>query len=297
MTETTVSVVIPSYNNARFLRQAVESALDQTVCPLEVIVVDDGSSDDTDRVLAPVIARIRLIRQENAGVSAARNVGIRFARGKLIAFLDADDVWVANKLERQIRVFDQDPSVGLTHCGLIEVDVEMKPRRERVAGHEGDDVAERMLYGHGDLLHGLGSTMVVTRTAIEAVGDFDVELAATEDWDVTYRIARRFRVGFVPEPLVLYRRHADNISLNVRRIDRSVMLALDKVFAGDADVQRLRRRSYAMAHSWLAWSYANHRDARLFLHHSLMAAWLYPPVLYHFGGFPVRRLLRAAGLR
>src|SRR5436305_13450001 len=76
MTETTVSVVIPSYNNARLLRQAVESALNQTVRPLEVIVVDDGSSDDTDRVLAPLIARIRLVRQENAGVSAARNVGI-----------------------------------------------------------------------------------------------------------------------------------------------------------------------------------------------------------------------------
>src|SRR5436190_9018266 len=118
----TVSVVIPTYNYARYLGAAIDSALQQTHAPLEVIVVDDGSTDDTPRLLDGYGDRIRVIRQKNSGVAAARNAGVREARGELIAFLDSDDLWKPRKLELQIARFEADPGLGLVHCGAETLD-------------------------------------------------------------------------------------------------------------------------------------------------------------------------------
>ena len=113
----TISVIIPAYNYARYLAEAIDSALGQTYAPLEVIVVDDASTDDTPRVLAAYGQRIRAIRQPNGGAGAARNTGIAAARGEYVAFLDADDVWLPRKLELQMALFDADPALGLIHGG------------------------------------------------------------------------------------------------------------------------------------------------------------------------------------
>jgi glycosyltransferase involved in cell wall biosynthesis len=289
----TVSVVIPAYNSEAFVREAADSALAQTHPPLEVIVVDDGSTDGTSSAVEPLADRISIIRKENAGVAAARNTGIRRTSGRLIAFLDADDVWVPTKLERQVEVHGSDPYVGLSHCGLTEVDQSLNSLQERRDGLEGDRVATRMLFGQGRLLHASGSTMMVSREAIEAVGDFDVTLPPSEDWELTYRIARSFRIGFVPEPLVLYRQHSGNAHRDIPRQDRSMMLALGKVFAtGDPDIQALKRRSYGTVHGWLAACYWEAGDRRSFLRHAALAAWMEPSTMRRFAGFPVRRYAR-----
>ena len=115
-----VSVVIPSYNLGRLLTQAIDSVLAQTVVPSEIIVVDDGSTDDTQVRLEPYSGRIRCIRQGNRGVSAARNRGIREASGQLIAFLDADDVWHPRKLELQLAAFEDRPDLGLLGTGQFD---------------------------------------------------------------------------------------------------------------------------------------------------------------------------------
>jgi glycosyltransferase involved in cell wall biosynthesis len=287
-----VSVVIPAYNSASFVADAAKSALAQTLAPLEVIVVDDGSTDGTDQALEPLLHRTHMIRQDNQGVGAARNAGIRLARGDYIAFLDADDVWLPKKLERQMRLFAQDPRVAMVHCGLIEVDQAMHPVGERLDGLEGDDVAMKMLHGQGGLLHGVGSTVVVTREAIGEVGPYDIEVPPSEDWEFSYRIARRYRIAFVREPLVLYRQHAGNAHRNIPHQERGMMLALNKVFdTDDPEVLRLKRRSYATVHAWLAGSYWETRDMRPFLRHTLAAGLLYPPALRRAAGFPIRRLL------
>jgi glycosyltransferase involved in cell wall biosynthesis len=294
----TVSVVVPAYNSDEFVGEAVESALSQTYPPIEVIVVDDGSTDDTARVLELLGDRIKLVRQENAGVAAARNTGIAVARGELFAFLDADDAWVPEKLDRQVQIHAQNPQIGLTHCGLVEVDRRLKPLRERLAGLEGDGVYLKMLYGQGDRLHASGSTMMVSRAAIDAVGDFDASLPPSEDWELMYRVAKQFRVGFVPEPLVLYRQHPDNAHRNIPRQERSMMLALGKVFdSGGPDVRALRRPTYATVHGWLAGSYWEAGDRRSFLRHAAAAAWLQPSMLKRFAGFPTRRLARQRNQR
>jgi glycosyltransferase involved in cell wall biosynthesis len=288
-----VSVVIPSYNSARFVREAVESALAQTLPPVEVIVVDDGSSDDTAAALEPLSDRIRLIRQDNAGVAAARNTGIRSAHGALIAFLDADDVWIPERLARQAPLHEEDPRIGLSHCGIVEVEERLAPIAERLDGLSGDRVAATMLHGQGNRLHASGSTMMLTRGAIEAVGDFDVELPPSEDWELMFRVARRFRIGFVAEPLVLYRQHAANAHRDIPRLERSMFLSLRKAFAiGDPSLRRLRRRAYATVHGWLAGSYWEIGDRPSFVRHAAKAAWLHPPIVRHFAAFPVRRFSR-----
>ena len=116
-----VSVIIPTYNYGRFIAETIESALGQTLLPHEVIVVDDGSTDETAEVVASFGERVRYIYQENAGVCAARNRGVAASSGDLIAFLDADDIWEPTKLEKQAAKF-ADPDVGLVHCGMREFD-------------------------------------------------------------------------------------------------------------------------------------------------------------------------------
>src|SRR4051812_3217208 len=118
----TVSVVIATYNHGRYLREAIDSALAQTHPPLEVIVVDDGSTDDTAEILQTYGGRIRAMRQANAGVAAARNAGLAAASGRYVGFLDSDDVWAPDKLARQLAVFDAQPALGLVHCGLERTD-------------------------------------------------------------------------------------------------------------------------------------------------------------------------------
>ena len=115
MFKPSISVIIPTYNSAVFLPEALQSVLSQTFLPQDVIVVDDGSTDDTEDVLEPFRRHIHYIRQENQGPAVARNRGIAEAKGDLIAFLDADDVWVPEKLERQVNVLIENPRIGLVH--------------------------------------------------------------------------------------------------------------------------------------------------------------------------------------
>src|SRR5689334_17614281 len=113
----TVSVVIPTYNYGRFLAEAIESALSQTRPPGEIIVVDDGSTDDTASIVKGFDAHVKYIKQENAGVCAARNRGVNESTGELIAFLDADDRFEPTAIEKQAAIFESEPEVGLVYCG------------------------------------------------------------------------------------------------------------------------------------------------------------------------------------
>ena len=130
-----ICVIIPTYNSARFLPEAVESALYQTFSPEEVIVVDDGSTDNTEDVLEPFRGRIHYIRQENQGPAVARNRGISEAKGDLIAFLDADDVWVPDKSEKQVDLLMENPRIGLVHSLYDYLDMAREQRLVPRHGH------------------------------------------------------------------------------------------------------------------------------------------------------------------
>src|SRR5947209_8379733 len=140
--ETDVAVVIPSFNHGPFVGRAVQSALDQTLAPAEVIVIDDGSTDSTEEALRPFGSTIRVVRQENRGVASARNHGARIATAPLVAFLDADDAWHPKKLELQVARIVADPGLGLVNCGVEEVDEEYRTLRYRREGRGGGNARD-----------------------------------------------------------------------------------------------------------------------------------------------------------
>ena len=209
-----VGVVVPTYNRADVLPRALQSALRQTYEALEVIVVDDGSTDDTEAVVAALDdPRVRYVLQpRNAGVSAARNRGIREARGEFIAFLDSDDEWFPDKIERQVARFREvNNRVGLLYCGVRSVsdrrgDWTFRPK------HRGD-VYEAML--QRNVIH-TGSGVVIRREVVDVVGGFDEEIPAIEDYEYWLRIARHFEFDFVEEPLF---RYFDETDLDRKSLD------------------------------------------------------------------------------
>ena len=283
-----VSVIIPTYNYGRFISEAIRSALDQTHAALEILVVDDGSTDDTRDVVGKFGDAVKYVRQDNSGVCAARNTGVRESRGELIAFLDADDTWQPTALEKQAARFALDASIGLVHCGLREFDCDTgETIRLHLDGGE-DGVAENLLLWEGPVIVGPG-TVVVSREAFDAVEGFDTRMKVGEDWDFCYRVARRFNVGFVREPLLNYRNHPGAAHRNVGEMERGMSLFYSKAFANGGDVMKLRRRALGNFHRVLSGSYFQSGDYLRFLTNAAKSLWYRPAAIQYFMEFPVRR--------
>ncbi len=285
-----VSVIIPSYNYGRFIAEAIGSALGQSLAPQEIIVVDDGSADDTAEVVAEFGDAVRYIRQENAGVCVARNSGVAESSGELIAFLDADDIWEPTKLEKQAALFERDGRIGLVHCGMREFDSDTgETIALHIDGMEGE-VADELLLWERPVIIGPGGTIMVSREAFEAAGGFDPRQKCGEDWDMCYRIARRYRVGFVREPLVNYRSHGAAAHRNVREMERGMGLFYEKAFAeGGPKVAALRRRALGNYNRVLAGSYFRAGKYGDFLRTAAKSVWYRPAGIWYFAAFPLRR--------
>lgn len=289
----TISVVIPAYNYAHFVGQTLDSVLAQTLSPHEIIVVDDGSTDDTPKVLSSYGERLKVLRKPNGGLPAARNSGVEISTGDYLAFVDADDLWLPQKLEKQIALFAPNPAIALVHCGVQDIDKNGQPLRDHLDGMSGN-VADEMLFFQRAVILGGGSATIVTRRAYDEVGGFDVGLTGhSEDWDFYFRIARRHEVGFVPEVLVQYRLHSSNMHHNVAAMDRSMLRAYDKAFADpDPHLQRLRRRAYGNLHMMLAGSYFGNGQPRQFARHAFKSLLYAPGNIARLLGFPLRRLAK-----
>ena len=288
----TISVIIPTYNHARFLRDAVDSALAQTYAPLEVIVVDDGSTDATPRILAAYGDRIRAIRRENGGVGAARNTGIAAARGELLAFLDSDDIWRPAKLEMQVARFEADPGLGLVHCRAETFDDAGKLVHAPLVGLEGWVAMELLRFDRGVIAAPCSATVVPKRVA-EELGGFDPRLQPSEDWDFYYRLATRYRIGYVNDILVHYRIHSGGIHLNTPGMERGMLLALEKAFASpDPAVQSLRNHTYGRVHRVLAGCYFQSRKPRQFVRHMIKSLRYDPRNAVYFASYPLRVIAR-----
>jgi len=211
-----VSVIIPTYNRAGCLREAVDSVLAQEFRGFELIVVDDGSTDETPQLLREYGSSIRMLRQENRGVSAARNAGIAASRGELIAFLDSDDAWLPGKLARQVEFFRQNPEILI--CQTEELWVKNGRRVNPGQRHRkrGGMIFEPSLA----LCLVSPSAVMLRRELFEQVGLFDERLPACEDYDLWLRVSCRFPVGLIETPLIIKRGgHADQLS-RARGLDR-----------------------------------------------------------------------------
>lgn len=288
-----VSVIIPNYNYAQYLPQALDSVLAQTYPHVEIIVVDDGSTDKSGAVLRKYGDRIRVIQQHREGVSIARNRGAHESKGQLLAFLDADDVWLPMKLERQVARFLKDPDLGLVHCGWEAIDNLGVVAEPHLDGMEGW-VAKELLLLRRPVVNVVGSSAVVTRNVFEEIGGFDRRLSTSADWDFSYRLAINRRVAFVPEVLLQYRQHGTNMHANIRLMEHDTLIAFSKAFASNSEeIQNLRRQSYGNLHMMLAGSFFRAGQKVDFARHALKSVWLTPGNMKRLLGYPLRRYLKS----
>ena len=231
-----VSVIIPTYNRASMVVEAVESVLAQDMTDFELIVIDDGSTDETAERLSAYGSRLKYYQQENAGVSAARNRGITFSTAPLIAFLDSDDLWLPPKLQVQHTYMTENPGIHI--CQTEEIwwrngrRVNPKKHHQKPSG----DIFRRSL----ELCLVSPSAAIIRRELFEQVGYFDEELPMAEDYDLWLRVAVDHPVMLLPEPLVIKRGgHSDQLSAR-KGIDRYRIEALEKLLSSS----RLSQEQY-----------------------------------------------------
>jgi teichuronic acid biosynthesis glycosyltransferase TuaG len=205
-----VSVVIPVYNGERFIKQAVKSVLNQTHTDFELIVVNDGSTDQTEAVLVPWMDRIRYLKKENGGTASALNAGIRLATGEWFAWLSADDIFYPDKLKKQVAFFKRHP-----HCDLVYTDYHVinsqgrKLYRVRSPYYENRRRMIRKLLDHCFIN---GSTVMARIRCFRESGLFNETLPFVQDYEMWLRLVGRYSFGHIAEPLGGYRKHATNRS-------------------------------------------------------------------------------------
>ncbi len=279
-----VSVVIPTYNMAAFIGQAISSVLAQSMTDLELVVVDDGSTDETAQVVSGFGDRVSYIHQANNGGNSARNRGVAAAHGRYVAFLDADDTWLPEKLELQLRVFDEYPSVGFVGCGY------------QVQNHDGTrshETVVRRNYPSRDafvralqicqILPGSASGVVVRRQTLLEAGPFDQSIRIAEDWDMWLRLAQLCDVHFVEQVLVTIRRHGGKPAFrNLANFERWHRYVIEKNIPAER-----RPAALAMMHARLGSSYLVEGRPECALSHLAMSFRLRPIRLLPFD--PLRR--------
>ena len=223
-----VSVVIPTYNRADFVREAIVSVLQQDYPDVELIVVDDGSRDGTAAVVSGFGPGVQYLWQENRGVSAARNRGVAASTGDLIAFLDSDDLWLPNKVSAQVAYFEAHAEAQACHTDEVWIRRGVRVNERRIHRKQGGwqflASLPRCLISP--------SAVMMRRTLWDRLGGFDESLPACEDYDLWLRLTAVVPVGFLPERLVVKRGgHADQLSRRTPVLDRYRIQALEKALA------------------------------------------------------------------
>ena len=240
-----ISVITPTYNRARFLPAAVASVLSQTFGDFELIIVDDGSEDNTPDVLKPFFAdrRVRYVYQENQGQSHARNLALKQATGDFIAFLDSDDVWAPDKLEKQLAVFRANPEVDIVHGDEATIDeqgsvISLKNMR-RYSGR----ITRYLLADNSVSI----TTAMVRRRCFDEMGGFDTSVGVADDYELWLRFSARYRYHYEPGMCASYRVMADQISSDKRRRFAANERIIREFLARYADVLSPEERRWGLA--------------------------------------------------
>lgn len=241
-----VSVIIPTYNRADFLKLTLESVCNQTYPNIEVIIIDDGTPNDTNLLLCEKFEKVKYIKIENSGgPSKPRNVGILEAKGKYIAFVDDDDLWLPNKLEKQVAVLENNPDFGLVHscCQVID---EKGIEKKEIIGRPGSlnvkhgDVSMRMI-GNWTLMT---PSVFISKDVVNRVGLFNEEMPpAGEDAEYWSRSSFETKFYYIDEPLAKYRIHPNNISASKKKY-RKLPYYLKEVLVNKKREKRISNQDY-----------------------------------------------------
>lgn len=295
-----VSVIIPAYNAARYLPACLDSVLAQTFSHVEILLVDDGSQDDTVAVLAPYRQRIRYFGQANRGVYAARNRGIREARGQYIAFLDADDLWCPGKTQAQVDVLEQFPEYGAIHSDTSLIDssgrilkIATHPNRQSINGR----VFEEFFASNMAVI--LLSSVMIRKSCFEKTGLFDERYPVVQDYAFFLRLAWHYPIYFIRQPLVHYRVTPGSLSRRNAVENVSVRELLLREFIGEHG-NYFQGHPHLLKRKWISFHYEtglllfhtrHFKESRAHLRQALGAglrAWLYwlaaclPPQVLEF---------------
>ncbi len=239
-----VSAIMPNYNNGKYIGEAIESVLNQTYKNLELIVVDDGSTDNSREVISQYKDdRLKLMHIPHNGFpGAVKNCGIKVSKGEYIAFADSDDVWKNEKLEMQVNLLQTEKDVGLVHTDYEEIDIcgrLTEPSPYKLIATERANRCKPSGWYFMELIYGNfidGPTVLVKREALEKVGLFDPELEIAEDYDLWLKIARQYKIGYVDKILFQHRRHSSNITNNKIRHYPQLIKALTKALQLNSDI-------------------------------------------------------------
>lgn len=261
MPEPRVAVIIPCYNSQTTIAETLDSVFRQSFDDLCVIAVNDGSVDGTVGILKEFAQcfpeKMFVITQPNCGQTVAKNVGINKSQSDFIAFLDSDDLWAPDKLEKQLALMAARPGTGLCYTAARQIDMQ-----GAVVGHIGVSASHRGRCVNELILRNniVASSVLVRRKAIEGAGLFDEHLRACENWDLWIRIARDYAVEFIDEPLTSYRVHPNNMSKNFERMFQARMYVIDKHLPrsdDDPGVGERRRHALFKAHLSFAKGYVD----------------------------------------
>jgi glycosyltransferase involved in cell wall biosynthesis len=278
-----VSVIIPAYNRAHLIGAAIESVLQQEFQDFEVVIIDDGSQDHTAEVVKQFSdERLRYFYQDHHGISAAMNAGLRQARGKYIARLDSDDLWLPHMLARLVPVLEARPEIGLVYSRAQAMDEQghlLGEIRGLPEWFPGDSFGS-MLYG--DVTCNI--SLLARTVCFERAGYFDETMVVNEDWDMYLRIARHYRFAFVDQVVACFRYHSGNITNTgaVQHLNSRAQV-LDKIFSQPdlpAAALQLKRQAYFNVYTWVGtcWlSQKSYRQAARNFHRALYTC-RYSPV-------------------
>lgn len=238
-----ISVVMPTYNYARYIGEAIDSVLAQTRSDYEIIVIDDGSNDGTGDLIKNKYPMVRYFYTKQNGVSSARNLGIKVSKGEFIAFLDADDVWLPEKLEKQIDVFNKKKEVGMVYTENCSFD-----KYNRIVDRS---LGKREKLMRGDVVRNIflnsyltTSTVMVRKAVFDRVGLFEEQLKAAEDDNMWMRIAMEYPIEMIDEPLVRYRITEGSLSRTYSKCIEGVKKNIELIRIKYPDLyQRLGRKS------------------------------------------------------
>ena len=274
-----VEVIIPAYNAARYLPIAIESVIAQTFEDWRIVLVDDGSTDDTAEVVEPYRQRLGdkllYIYQPNGGLPAARNTAIRNSTGEFLALLDADDIWLPNRLADSLRSFEGRPELGLTYGFISRV------------GPDGtviDTFAERQRNGEGWIAEHIYTKAVdlccpsitFRRACVDAVGYFDETMRATEDRDMWLRISQRYEVGVVPHMIALYRVSPGSMSTDSERMLQSQKKFIEKHYGTTGCGWAARRKALSKIYRQQAETFSDRGQRQKALERSMRSLLYYP---------------------
>jgi glycosyltransferase involved in cell wall biosynthesis len=295
-----VSVVIPTYNRAGLISETIQSVLDQTFADFEIVVVDDGSTDNTKDVVASFEdSRIKYIYQENRGLSAARNTGANASNTDYILFLDSDDLLLPHNLAKCVTVLDNHPDVAFVYGQIIMVDAK-DGHVIRVRGSSfmrSTGIVDRYKQIK-ELLFGCRitpSATLVRRQCFNDVGCYCQEIKAFgEDQHFAIRVVKLFPIFYLAEPLIKYRVHNNSLT-NITdhcRVEKSLIMALKEIYE-DQDIapyfQRWKGPAYSHAYQWAASVASKTMDAQSMRNYLIKAVRVYPQVMLRRQGFTIVR--------